>query len=101
MWKFFSVDGISLISTEKQRKDNKKVGTLFCIVFSFYDTISSLKLFYCVSSLRKEVVLTLYLLIFRDRRLHKWIFEDGGLPDGIEVAYYSAGQVVNTFEVAY
>ncbi|KAA8518666.1 hypothetical protein F0562_016140 [Nyssa sinensis] len=28
----------------------------------------------------------------KDSRLHKLVFEDGGLPDGTEVAYYSRGQ---------
>ena len=30
----------------------------------------------------------------RDIRLHKLVFEEGGLPDGTEVAYYARGQVV-------
>ncbi|EEF42838.1 DNA binding protein, putative [Ricinus communis] len=28
----------------------------------------------------------------KDQRLHKLVFEDGGLPDGTEVAYYARGQ---------
>ncbi|XP_050380361.1 uncharacterized protein LOC126797704 [Argentina anserina] len=28
----------------------------------------------------------------KDQRLHKLVFEDGGLPDGSEVAYYARGQ---------
>lgn len=30
----------------------------------------------------------------RDQRMHKLVFENGGLPDGTEVAYYSNGKVV-------
>lgn len=30
---------------------------------------------------------------WRDQRLHKLVFEEDGLPDGTEVAYYSRGQV--------
>lgn len=26
--------------------------------------------------------------------MHRLVFEDGGLPDGTELAYYSRGQVV-------
>ncbi|KAF7818694.1 increased DNA methylation 1-like isoform X2 [Senna tora] len=29
----------------------------------------------------------------KDQRLHKLVFEEGGLPDGTEVAYYGRGQV--------
>ncbi|POO01823.1 Zinc finger, FYVE/PHD-type [Trema orientale] len=29
----------------------------------------------------------------KDQRLHKLVFENGGLPDGSEVAYYARGQV--------
>ena len=31
---------------------------------------------------------------YRDQRLHKLVFEDDGLPDGTEVAYYARGQVI-------
>lgn len=30
----------------------------------------------------------------RYQRFHKLVFEEGGLPDGTEVAYYARGQVV-------
>ena len=30
----------------------------------------------------------------RDLRLHKLVFEEDGLPDGTELAYYIRGQVV-------
>lgn len=30
----------------------------------------------------------------RDQRLHRLVFEEGGLPDGTEVAYYAGGKVV-------
>lgn len=29
----------------------------------------------------------------RDQRLHKLVFEEDGLPDGTEVAYYARGKV--------
>lgn len=29
--------------------------------------------------------------------MHWMVFEEGGLPDGTEVAYYSHGKVVGTF----
>lgn len=35
-----------------------------------------------------------YLLLLRDQRLHKLVFEEDGLPDGTEVAYFARGQVV-------
>ena len=38
--------------------------------------------------------LILMYLFSRDQRLHKLVFEYGGLPDGSEVAYYARGQVV-------
>lgn len=31
---------------------------------------------------------------YRDQRLHKLVFEEDGLPDGTEVAYYARGQVI-------
>ncbi|KAF9665085.1 hypothetical protein SADUNF_Sadunf16G0085400 [Salix dunnii] len=35
----------------------------------------------------------------RDQRLHRLVFEEGGLPDGTELAYYARGQVSpSTFE---
>lgn len=34
------------------------------------------------------------LFFSRDQRLHKLVFEECGLPDGTEVAYYARGQVV-------
>lgn len=30
----------------------------------------------------------------RDQRMHKLVFENDGLPDGTEVAYYSNGKVI-------
>lgn len=30
---------------------------------------------------------------FRDQKMHKLVFDEGGLPDGTEVAYYSRGKV--------
>lgn len=30
----------------------------------------------------------------RDQRLHRLVFEEGGLPDGTEVAYFAGGKVV-------
>lgn len=34
------------------------------------------------------------MFFLRHQRLHKLIFEEDGLPDGAEVAYYARGQVV-------
>ncbi|KAB5519898.1 hypothetical protein DKX38_024217 [Salix brachista] len=31
----------------------------------------------------------------RDQRLHRLVFEEGGLPDGTELAYYARGQVIS------
>ncbi|KAK2983740.1 hypothetical protein RJ640_024093 [Escallonia rubra] len=36
--------------------------------------------------------LTFGLVMSRDLGMHKLVFEDGGLPEGTEVAYYSRGQ---------
>jgi hypothetical protein len=36
-----------------------------------------------------------YLIFSRDQRLHRLVFEEGGLPDGTELAYYARGQVIN------
>jgi hypothetical protein len=33
------------------------------------------------------------MFFLRHQRLHKIIFEEDGLPDGAEVAYYARGQV--------
>ena len=33
-------------------------------------------------------------MFLRHQRLHKLIFDEDGLPDGAEVAYYARGQVV-------
>lgn len=35
------------------------------------------------------------IILLRDQRMHKLVFENGGLPDGTEVAYYSNGKVVH------
>lgn len=40
------------------------------------------------------ILFCLSILFFsRDFRLHKLVFEENGLPDGTEVAYYAGGQV--------
>lgn len=33
------------------------------------------------------------ITLFRDQKMHKLVFEEGGLPEGTEVAYYSRGKV--------
>jgi len=33
------------------------------------------------------------VFFWRDNRLHKLVFEENGLPDGSELAYYAGGQV--------
>ena len=41
------------------------------------------------------IMISLYNVFFsRDQRLHKLVFEENGLPDGTEVAYYARGKVV-------
>jgi len=35
------------------------------------------------------------IFFFRYQRIHKLIFEEDGLPNGAEVAYYARGQVVH------
>ena len=35
------------------------------------------------------------ICVTRDQMMHKLVFENDGLPDGTEVAYYSNGKVVN------
>lgn len=41
------------------------------------------------------IIICLSIVFFsRDQRLHKLVFEENGLPDGTEVAYYARGQVV-------
>ncbi|KAG2682834.1 hypothetical protein I3760_10G002400, partial [Carya illinoinensis] len=43
---------------------------------------------------------TKWKITTKDQRLHKLVFEEGGLPDGSEVAYYARGQVsASQFEV--
>ncbi|XP_028777155.1 uncharacterized protein LOC114733823 isoform X2 [Neltuma alba] len=42
----------------------------------------------CLSSQDK----TQWKITKKDQRLHKLVFEEGGLPDGTEVAYYGRGQ---------
>ncbi|KAF3441774.1 hypothetical protein FNV43_RR15689 [Rhamnella rubrinervis] len=42
----------------------------------------------CVSSQKK----THWKITTKDQRLHKLVFEEDGLPDGTEVAYYARGQ---------
>jgi hypothetical protein len=40
------------------------------------------------------IIICLSVVFFsRDHRLHKLVFEENGLPDGTEVAYYAGGQV--------
>lgn len=50
----------------------------------------------CHSSLVMVVIIYSSNIFFsRHQRLHKLIFEENGLPDGAEVAYYARGQVVH------
>lgn len=67
-------------------EDNKKVG-----VFLFSSLSGSSWINYLTSNFSSPC----NVLLYRDQGLHKLVFEDGGLPDGTEVAYYSRGKVVD------
>lgn len=44
-----------------------------------------------ISSVSTFLIVT--VIAFRDQKMHWLVFEEGGLPDGTEVAYYSRGKV--------
>lgn len=56
------------------------------VVFHFY--------FYQSFFVMIVIICSFNIFFSRYQRLHKLIFEDDGLPDGAEVAYYARGQVV-------
>ena len=52
-------------------------------------------LFFKYSLLMIVNVFSSNILFFRYQRIHKLIFEEDGLPNGAEVAYYARGQVAH------
>lgn len=71
-------------------EDNKKVGIVL-----FKVPLGSSWINYSTNNLSWPC----NIFLSRDQGLHKLVFEDGGLPDGTEVAYYSRGKVVDIYSM--
>ncbi|KAJ6871143.1 hypothetical protein NC652_036724 [Populus alba x Populus x berolinensis] len=80
--------GISSHKTYQWKITTKLVSSFF---FPSYSLLSFFTFGLNVSS-HSSVLCLLLLLLIWPLRLHRLVFEEGGLPDGTELAYYARGQ---------
>lgn len=75
---------------KSQLRINKKLVPFLLIHLCVYICLYSLY----HSSSAIVIICSPNMFFLRHQRLHKLIFDEDGLPDGAEVAYYARGQVV-------